>query len=725
MVEPTAPYRFVPLADVVVPSPVQPRAVLDDPKLAEMLKDAQELRHDKPLPNGVSGWIDVTWEATTPLLIGDPQDEENGRPGPVFPLVLVAQAKAGTTFEKRKEVLREACIPGSSLRGMIRSVFEIVTFSRLSQLNAKFRFGYRDFENETYKTKLVDEPQDLGYLPGGWLERRDEDGKTRWLIYPRKLLPVPMLELMIGAGTAVRTILNNFSENKLENLRATWRKSAALEKYRRLGFVKDHQVAGRKRAVISWRTECALSDAVQVENRQIRKIGPGDSLGPGERRGTLVVSGKAPGTGKFAKKVDYFLIDEPLHPNDPGFEVPEDVMLRFRCIHGRPNAKGDFDPDGTWAELQDTLDPKINPARPLRVPVFYYGKPERLKIDARARHAFSMGLTRLFKLAHAHDVGDLLPPKHRDTTRLDMAEALFGYVRKDAAGKETEAFRSRVAVGFATLTRDSQDRALIEEIAEKAILMTPRPSFAPFYLDGPRLSYSAPDARLAGRKRYPVRTGPAVDALRYDARPRYKSDNTRFDDSKVASRLHFLRTAQADQPLEFESSIRFHNLDSRELGALVWALTFGGREAELCHSIGRAKPYGYGRLRVKQLRLVERPLGKQAEIKEPKPFRDAFKTYMKSAGVDLSSSPEIQMLLELADPRLGDLNAERARDALHPQGDLSWPILADDPSGRLPNHPIPYSDRVESQPKAYGAIRDRYRGTIPRHLRPILPWSDS
>lgn len=49
---------------------------------------------------------------------------------------------------------------------------------------------------------------------------------------------------------------------------------------------------------------------------------------------------------------------------------------------------------------------------------------------------------------------------------------------------------------------------------------------------------------------------------------------------------------------KFKSTIKFHNLKKVELGALLSSLTFHGHQHEVCHSIGMAKPLGYGKLRV-------------------------------------------------------------------------------------------------------------------------------
>ena len=52
---------------------------------------------------------------------------------------------------------------------------------------------------------------------------------------------------------------------------------------------------------------------------------------------------------------------------------------------------------------------------------------------------------------------------------------------------------------------------------------------------------------------------------------------------------------------KFVSKIHFHNLRDFELGALIAAITFCNQQSSCFHSLGIAKPYGYGKLRVNNI----------------------------------------------------------------------------------------------------------------------------
>lgn len=104
----------------------------------------------------------------------------------------------------------------------------------------------------------------------------------------------------------------------------------------------------------------------------------------------------------------------------------------------------------------------------------------------------------------------------------------------------------------------------------------PKPSFAPFYLVGPEKDYSASIPKgwpqLAGRKRYIARFRAGVDDPTTPLRQAL--DGQKGDGSAATqSDLQFL--APIDDA-EFVGRIRPHNVSPAELGAVLWAITFGG-----------------------------------------------------------------------------------------------------------------------------------------------------
>jgi hypothetical protein len=107
----------------------------------------------------------------------------------------------------------------------------------------------------------------------------------------------------------------------------------------------------------------------------------------------------------------------------------------------------------------------------------------------------------------------------------------------------------------------------------KMILASPRASYYPIYLQSG--TWKNPSV-IRGRKRYVIYEKPMVANTNNNAEV-----ETQFIPLPSESK--------------FAAKIFFHNLNEIELGALLSALTFHGNE-QLYHSIGAAKPYGYGKI---------------------------------------------------------------------------------------------------------------------------------
>jgi hypothetical protein len=67
--------------------------------------------------------------------------------------------------------------------------------------------------------------------------------------------------------------------------------------------------------------------------------------------------------------------------------------------------------------------------------------------------------------------------------------------------------------------------------------------------------------------------------------------------ASVKSEKVFARFRPLAPGSKFVSQVRVHNLQPHELGALLWALDFGGAEG-VFHALGGVKPLGYGRVKL-------------------------------------------------------------------------------------------------------------------------------
>ncbi len=121
----TAPYNFVPLNKKVFYPPW-----------------AEDISHDIPFSDGESGEIEITIEAKSPIFIRDGKNDEE------FCNFI------------NKDGAKEFYIPGSSLKGAVRSVMEIMGFAKLNFFDDK-RFSVRDM---TDRKNLVGQSNGCGFL---------------------------------------------------------------------------------------------------------------------------------------------------------------------------------------------------------------------------------------------------------------------------------------------------------------------------------------------------------------------------------------------------------------------------------------------------------------------------------------------------------------------------------------------------------------------------------
>ena len=144
MVRLTSPYNFVPLNKrVYIPA---------------WYKDVSQ---DIPFEDGEDGWIEVTWRNVSPLIIkegADKGDSSNKKSVPVY--VEEADGK------------RRYFIPGTSMRGMLRSTLEILSFGKMEQYDNRF-FGHREFDTKKPEGKAYQ--GEMREVKWGWLRMDDDD----------------------------------------------------------------------------------------------------------------------------------------------------------------------------------------------------------------------------------------------------------------------------------------------------------------------------------------------------------------------------------------------------------------------------------------------------------------------------------------------------------------------------------------------------------------------
>lgn len=139
----TAPYNFI---------PYDPNLIIDDltPPPGPLNADAGDVLY--------SGTLTCRLKALTPLLVCGPQKAED--------------KKNEKKNQDRRffEVNGTKMIPGSSLKGMLRSQVEVLSYSHLAPINDR-NLVYRNFSDSQYKKHMGDGRDEERKQKAGWLIR--------------------------------------------------------------------------------------------------------------------------------------------------------------------------------------------------------------------------------------------------------------------------------------------------------------------------------------------------------------------------------------------------------------------------------------------------------------------------------------------------------------------------------------------------------------------------
>lgn len=470
---------------------------------------------DLPYKDGVSGYLDITLTTQTTTFIRS----SKGKDSPDF-------------FQIEKS--GQYAIPGTSLKGAIRSVIEPITFSRLAPLHETV-LAYRDLsssKNEYLSFFNKNEPE------SGWLQE-EEDGS--WSITP-------------------------CSWCKLEH-----------------DYVSNHlngpDLSPVKKA-LSAEKKYEVWDNHFKHNRQVHFTPTSGSLIPTLHRNPT--SNSINGTVVFVGN-----INAPKHPGDKKKEGMRNYKHRDYIFYDEKAASKIKleDLDRRRFEQAHRINDDLTPNWKLhrkalkkgkKIPVFFH----RLGHNKVA----SFGLARLYRLPYDYSTTGLLQERREgedpsSMSKLDFAETLFGRVTED-----NNAIKGRIQ--FETLLANGNPK--LADKVNHAVLGQPRPTYFPAYVEqqgenGKAINYNtwnnrSGKANLRGWKRYPSR-----NQAYWPTKPPEGKVNT-----KVATSFIPLETGSS-----FTGRVYVHNLRPTEIGALIWVLTWGGN-AKLHHKIGMAKPFGHG-----------------------------------------------------------------------------------------------------------------------------------
>ncbi len=499
-----APYNFIPLPKCVVEAPVRPGSL--------------QLPFDRYHEELYSGYIDLTIETLTPLYIRRLSDD--------------------SAFFSIGDQPR---IPGSSLRGMVRTLVEIVSFS-------KFNF----FDDRRLYYRAVGDPTSLGkayrkrFTSGDFRDRNKglkvsvcagilkKEGK-KYFVYPSKKIK----------GVQYYRINMSFDkENRIFSVNDIFVKEFNFKKiYFEPAYEKVYEHGTRNRKIY-------------LKYALVKKIS--------EKKESNLISGYLVCSGYIEKKHFQWIIND------------ADVKKKIE-IPGKVVKEYELDLQHSQSLLKDTVDQR-NVILKLKkhkegVPVFYLTDYEG--------NIVAFGHTPFFRLPYEKTIGEHIPDKVKNNDVVDIAEAMFGRL---------DEWASRVFFEDAPCV--SKGTSIFYEEVSPRILSSPKPTTFQHYLEQPHgvntpkneLKHWNDDAEIRGYKLYWHRkTSKNPDA------PYSWSEGRLFTDTQ-----HTI--IQPVKPeTQFSGRIRFENLTREELGCLLFVLKL----PEGCaHKLGMGKPLGLGSVRI-------------------------------------------------------------------------------------------------------------------------------
>lgn len=584
-----APYNFVPLNDQVLPG--------------------KRVDHDSYYTDKNTGYFDVEMTTVTPLFVRGMRGAD-----------MLHDTKISEPFMLNDKPV----IPGSSLRGMIRAIVEIITFGKMHFVDDAQKIFFRAVAAEN------EDPLKKPYTDiMGELNSRTHAGNKVKAGYLRKKGDSWAIQPAPTFGS------NSFTIIKRDVIRG-------VDDFRDFDDA-DYQVT--------------TFDVCYNENKD-KKITVVRSPQPHEpATATLICTGNMKETNEDGtSERKYFALVRKSLPGGASL-IPDTVIEDYKKGLSPFQKDNERNPyfDKEWGFLREGR-------------VVFYVLDDAVVDDKGKKVIRSIGHTPNFRVAHLNSENratsprDFVPNKLLDPYFTDYADAMFGYV-SDEGFEPTQqrpvAYSGRISFTNASLADGQTDFTPRKTIIR--ILGTPKPTTFQHYLEqqphgvntpkSELTHYGKKGARIRGHKLYwhkhiTLNKLPETE-IGYKERPNVD-----------------VHMKPLHEGLTFIFRVYFENLTDAELGALAWALSLddmpnGNRH----HMLGMAKPYGLGVVKLTPtLYLSDRQTrywtlfdadgkwyeARGDEITNFSEYITAFKTILKDKiGVNFDGDERIQEFFEM------------------------------------------------------------------------------
>lgn len=545
-----APYNFVPLGKKVY-------------RKDEITKHSEI--------SGLSGYLEYQVTAKTPIIV-DGGDKH---------------------FYKNKD--GKAAIPGSTMRGLVRSNMQILSQSSIADdiANAKLMYrcvggSSRNLNKKVYDGTLGSDTVVVGKgrfsvlknVKGGYIGCKN----GKYYIIPSS---IQTLQRELGEMNYYVLSERRIIEDKFRGFEMLRKSPCVLQNSNTRPFVKEargNRVQYKGDKNVNYKP---YFKTVYYQPKGMRNISAlSEEPKNGYKKGTLIT------TGFMNQKKAFYVIPEMAElPVSEWIPIaPQDIDSFKRDFEGRKNqltvATG-FNLAKMEKDEKEELKKEVSrffglPENGEIKPVFY------IELDGK----LYFGFTPRLRLFYEKEIYDGLSKKQRDNS-LDYCKSMFGFAT------DNESYRSRLSFQEAVI-----DKNISENGKTAVVLGEPKPTSYLDYLvgkNGEAVTYRG-DFALRGMKQYWIHTKEAASGL--------------GNNKDVGSDFY-----PYPKETSFTGQIRFSNLSEEELGMLLWSLLL---EKNSQQNIGKGKPYGFGRVEIslKQLNILDTAAMYDSETLCLEPYRE-------------------------------------------------------------------------------------------------------
>lgn len=386
-----APFNFVPLND--------------EPYLAGW---ADSISQDIPFEDGISGTIELQIETKTPTFVGDEVKKDSTEVCEFCHICHIVE----------KDGKKKYFIPGTSIKGMIRNVMEILSFGKMAQTQVQNQsFSIRDLnDNRFYRKKVTSDNVRCGWLSYNGMQYQLEDCGKPDRITAEELDEIFNMKLLdfITNGGNFKSDENRTAQKKYEMFKKAGHKETELTG----NFMKNGSC------------------------------------------GTIVFTGQ-PGARRMNErqgKHKEFVFSEKAEQK---IVIPEMLFKVFDTIHQNSPDYVGIKKKNKEGEQKTCYRNLLKAGK--KIPVFFI-KDGNGEIEA-------MGLSYMFKYPAFNSVYNGIPEALLKLDGHDLCECIFGYTSKSKSLKGRVHFSPAILTGEAMFCEKT-----------KLALSKPHPSYYPLYL---------------------------------------------------------------------------------------------------------------------------------------------------------------------------------------------------------------------------------------------------